>query len=85
MVFTSNWYADASTYWSQVKPDIDGMLGGLGHLHAQDLTGSRDFLYDLQRARGGPEQYECIAGKLFVFASVRYSFNRMWSWYWKDN
>jgi protein N-terminal methyltransferase len=47
---TTSWYDDAYQYWNNVKPDVDGMLGGLGHLTDVDLTASRDFLQDVLAA-----------------------------------
>jgi len=35
-------------YWKGVNPDINGMLGGFGHISDVDIQGSKDFLADLE-------------------------------------
>ncbi|XP_054996838.1 N-terminal Xaa-Pro-Lys N-methyltransferase 1 [Sorex araneus] len=37
-------YAKAKTYWQEVPPTVDGMLGGYGHISAIDISSSRKFL-----------------------------------------
>jgi protein N-terminal methyltransferase len=42
-------HADALTYWSNVTPTVDGMLGGYPQISRIDLRGSRSFLTKLRR------------------------------------
>lgn len=37
-------YSKAKTYWKQIPPTVDGMLGGYGHISSIDLNSSRKFL-----------------------------------------
>lgn len=37
-------YSKAKTYWKQIPPTVDGMLGGYGHISNIDLNSSRKFL-----------------------------------------
>lgn len=37
-------YAKAKTYWQEIPPTVDGMLGGYGHISAIDINSSRKFL-----------------------------------------
>lgn len=37
-------YSKAKTYWKQIPPTVDGMLGGYGHISNIDLSSSRKFL-----------------------------------------
>lgn len=37
-------YSKAKTYWKEVPPTVDGMLGGYGHISAIDISSSRKFL-----------------------------------------
>ncbi|KAK3359635.1 alpha-N-methyltransferase NTM1 [Lasiosphaeria hispida] len=39
--------ADGLKYWESINADIDGMLGGFGHITKIDLQGSRNFLAKL--------------------------------------
>lgn len=37
-------YSKAETYWKEVPPTVDGMLGGYGHISSIDINSSRKFL-----------------------------------------
>lgn len=37
-------YKDAEIYWNNITADIDGMLGGLGHISSIDISTSMKFL-----------------------------------------
>lgn len=37
-------YSKAKTYWKDVPPTVDGMLGGYGHISSIDISSSRKFL-----------------------------------------
>ena len=66
------WYGGSAAYWDDVAADVDGMLGGLGHLHAPDVQGSLAFIDELRRADGLPTgaALDCGAGIGRVSASV---------------
>ena len=40
-------YGKAKSYWTGVKPDLDGMMGGLSQLSPLDVAESRPFLNKL--------------------------------------
>lgn len=40
----NQFYSKARTYWKQIPPTVDGMLGGYGHISNIDLNSSRKFL-----------------------------------------
>lgn len=42
-------YDKAKKYWSGVKPTLDGVLGGFGHISQSDVSGSKDFLNSIFR------------------------------------
>ncbi|XP_070286580.1 N-terminal Xaa-Pro-Lys N-methyltransferase 1 isoform X2 [Myotis yumanensis] len=47
-------YSKAKTYWKDVPPTVDGMLGGYGHISSIDINSSRKFLQRFLRE--GPNQ-----------------------------
>ncbi|KAG8512748.1 N-terminal Xaa-Pro-Lys N-methyltransferase 1 [Galemys pyrenaicus] len=51
-------YSKAKTYWKEVPPTVDGMLGGYGHISGIDISSSRKFLQRFLRVgrkgRRGP-------------------------------
>ncbi|XP_004849195.1 N-terminal Xaa-Pro-Lys N-methyltransferase 1 isoform X3 [Heterocephalus glaber] len=47
-------YSKAETYWKQIPPTVDGMLGGYGHISSIDLSSSRKFLQRFLRE--GPDK-----------------------------
>ena len=47
----AGWYDTSRSYWSGVRPDVGGMLGGLGKMHDRDVGGSLAFI-DALRADG---------------------------------
>lgn len=47
-------YSKAKTYWKEVPPTVDGMLGGYGHISAIDISSSRKFLQRFLRE--GPDR-----------------------------
>lgn len=40
-------YSKAKTYWSNVSPTINGVLGGYGFISSCDIQGSEEFLTKL--------------------------------------
>lgn len=40
----TRFYCNAQTYWKNVPPTVDGMLGGYGHISSIDISGSKKFL-----------------------------------------
>lgn len=46
--YGDKWYADAENYWSRVEGSVQGMLGGLGHLHELDACTSLALLRSLK-------------------------------------
>eukprot|EP01135_Chromosphaera_perkinsii_P004660 Nk52_evm9s293 gene=Nk52_evmTU9s293 len=38
------WYGDAKSYWENVAPTVEGMLGGYAHISGTDAVGSTKFL-----------------------------------------
>ena len=49
MTNEKQFYSNAVSYWSRVKPDTNGMLGGLPQLAPLDIQESRPFLNKLLR------------------------------------
>lgn len=45
-------YSKAKTYWKDVPPTVDGMLGGYGHISSIDINSSRKFLQRFLRVGG---------------------------------
>lgn len=45
-------YSKAKTYWKEVPPTVDGMLGGYGHISTIDISSSRKFLQRFLRVGG---------------------------------
>lgn len=54
------WYGKAIEYWRTVTPTIDGVLGGLSHVHQVDVLESAQFLADV--AVGRERALDCGAG-----------------------
>ncbi|XP_056395764.1 N-terminal Xaa-Pro-Lys N-methyltransferase 1 isoform X2 [Hyla sarda] len=50
----SQFYCKAKTYWKDVPPTVDGMLGGYGHISSIDINGSKKFLQRF--LRDGPNK-----------------------------
>ncbi|RKP07881.1 alpha-N-methyltransferase NTM1 [Thamnocephalis sphaerospora] len=50
---TTTWYADARTYWENVTPTVDGMLGGYGQLTNVDARDSIRFLDEFVNGKMG--------------------------------
>lgn len=48
-------------YWTQASPTIDGVLGGLGHVHELDVRESMEFLESLKFV-GRERAFDCGAG-----------------------
>ncbi|XJO71568.1 hypothetical protein BDV3_001058 [Batrachochytrium dendrobatidis] len=40
----NEWYTDAASYWEQIEPTVQGMLGGFGFLTHIDAKGSSSFI-----------------------------------------
>lgn len=48
---TPAWYHDALSYWDQVPPTVDGVLGGFGMLSEEDVRGSTAFIEEVRLER----------------------------------
>ncbi|XP_077003100.1 N-terminal Xaa-Pro-Lys N-methyltransferase 1 isoform X1 [Tamandua tetradactyla] len=59
-------YSKAKTYWKEVPPTVDGMLGGYGHISSIDINSSRKFLQRFLREgpsrTGSSYALDCGAG-----------------------
>ena len=40
----NKFYSDAETYWKDVQPTVNGMLGGYANISTTDINGSRAFI-----------------------------------------
>lgn len=45
-------YSKAKTYWKDIPPTVDGMLGGYGFISSIDISSSRKFLQRFLRVGG---------------------------------
>ena len=43
------YYKDAASYWGNVDPSVNGMLGGFGEISSIDIEGSSKFLKGLYK------------------------------------
>uniref|UniRef100_A0A182JS85 Alpha N-terminal protein methyltransferase 1 n=1 Tax=Anopheles christyi TaxID=43041 RepID=A0A182JS85_9DIPT len=62
---SKNYYNNAKTYWSNVSPTVDGMLGGFGSISFIDIRGSEQFLKQLYKQKPAPGRkraLDCGAG-----------------------
>ncbi|VDM39936.1 unnamed protein product [Toxocara canis] len=41
-------FCEAEAYWANISCDVDGMLGGFGHLHIPDMVDSKRFISHLK-------------------------------------
>lgn len=59
-----SFYKDALSYWSEVPPTVDGMLGGFAYITQTDIKGSTEFLSDLMNTEktGRSRALDCGAG-----------------------
>lgn len=57
-------YKDALTYWSNIPPTVDGMLGGYAYITKTDVAGSTVFLSGLMNREhlGRSRALDCGAG-----------------------
>ncbi|KAF6024301.1 NTMT1 [Bugula neritina] len=57
-------YQDALSYWSNVPPTVDGMLGGFSYITTTDVNGSSKFLKTLMNSEkiGRCRALDCGAG-----------------------
>ncbi|KAI8819836.1 alpha-N-methyltransferase NTM1 [Fimicolochytrium jonesii] len=54
-----SWYTDAATYWGTVNSDVQGMLGGFGHLTEIDCKSSIEFIDEFVNGKqNGSENVE---------------------------
>lgn len=56
------WYGKAITYWSKVPPTMDGVLGGLSHVHVNDVRESRQFIESIGKSVQRTRAIDCGAG-----------------------
>jgi len=60
-----DYYNKAASYWENVKPTIDGMLGGFAKISPTDIEGSNKLLKVLLKEENGPKAeraLDCGAG-----------------------
>uniref|UniRef100_A0A2P2I9H1 Alpha N-terminal protein methyltransferase 1 n=1 Tax=Hirondellea gigas TaxID=1518452 RepID=A0A2P2I9H1_9CRUS len=53
-------YSDAASYWSEVPPTVDGMLGGFARISSADIKGSETFLKSLFNRKDKPGRARCV-------------------------
>jgi protein N-terminal methyltransferase len=58
---SNDWYERSRRYWSNVAPTVDGVLGGLQHVHDDDIRESRAFIESLPSV-GRDRALDCGAG-----------------------
>ena len=58
---SKDWYERSRRYWSNVTPTIDGVLGGMEHVHADDIRESKEFIESLTSV-GRDRALDCGAG-----------------------
>lgn len=58
---TNGWYGKSLAYWKKQEPTIDGVLGGMGHVHAADIRESREFIMSIPTI-GRARALDCGAG-----------------------
>ena len=56
-----DWYEKTRRYWSDVEPTINGVLGGMEHVHEDDIRESKAFLESLPLL-GRERALDCGAG-----------------------
>ncbi|XP_042868161.1 N-terminal Xaa-Pro-Lys N-methyltransferase 1-like [Penaeus japonicus] len=58
-------YSDAAAYWDTIPATVNGMLGGLGHISASDISGSDAYLKSIFKMKNPPghgRAVDCGAG-----------------------
>lgn len=55
------WYGKALNYWSKAPATVNGVLGGMEHIHGVDIAESRSFIESLPD-RGTERALDCGAG-----------------------
>lgn len=57
------YYENAKKYWATIKPDVDGMLGGLSCVNFVDIQFSKQFLTQVFKTKPSPGRtYACDCG-----------------------
>jgi len=56
-----DWYIKSRKHWSSVPPTIDGVLGGMEHVHEDDIRESKAFIKSLESV-GRERALDCGAG-----------------------
>jgi protein N-terminal methyltransferase len=56
-----DWYEKTRRYWSGVEPTVNGVLGGMEHVHEDDIRESKAFLESLPSV-GRERALDCGAG-----------------------
>eukprot|EP01027_Heterolobosea_sp_BB2_P000645 GEZU01000938.1.p1 GENE.GEZU01000938.1~~GEZU01000938.1.p1 ORF type:complete len:204 (+),score=42.64 GEZU01000938.1:158-769(+) len=56
------WYGKAADYWQNIEATINGVLGGFGHLHDDDIAESTQFLQNLIQSKHLSTQRALDAG-----------------------
>jgi protein N-terminal methyltransferase len=58
---SGDWYERSRNYWSTVSPTIDGVLGGMEHVHEDDIRESKAFIESMKSV-GRDRALDCGAG-----------------------
>jgi protein N-terminal methyltransferase len=58
---SNDWYERSHRYWSNVAPTVDGVLGGMEHVHDDDIRESKAFIESLP-SLGRHRALDCGAG-----------------------
>jgi protein N-terminal methyltransferase len=56
-----DWYEKTRRYWSEAEPTVNGVLGGMEHVHEDDIRESKAFLESLPLV-GRERALDCGAG-----------------------
>ncbi|XP_076069990.1 N-terminal methyltransferase [Oratosquilla oratoria] len=51
---SESFYTDAASYWENIPPTVNGMLGGYAHISAADISGSDAFLRSIFQTANPP-------------------------------
>ena len=58
----SGWYGKAISYWAKVPPTVNGVLGGMEHVHEWDIAESKAFILSLFPSPPRERALDCGAG-----------------------
>eukprot|EP01138_Halocafeteria_seosinensis_P008043 gb/GECG01008219.1/.p1 GENE.gb/GECG01008219.1/~~gb/GECG01008219.1/.p1 ORF type:complete len:164 (+),score=26.62 gb/GECG01008219.1/:1-492(+) len=60
-----SWYKDGATYWERgdIGADIEGVLGGIGFVHPDDISESADLLQQIEKEIPGFSKRSAAGGE----------------------